>query len=516
MLTRVDLHNYQVDAVNHILTHWRSALFMDMGTGKTASVLTAIADLFNFCLIYGVLIVAPRRVAETVWKQEAEIWEQTAHLRVNILRGTNKGTLVRNLQTPHHVWVINYEALPWLFTRLNQVFLRRGRPLPFNMIVFDELTRVKNSEGTRIKPWFTPNSKGYRMIDHFPLRVGLTGTPTPNGYWDLFGQMLALDDGARLGTEQTDYQSWYFHQDFHTRKRVPMKGAREKIQGKIADITFSIQADRYLDLPPYIYNDVIVDLPAKARAIYDSLETEMFADIGDTQLSITNMAALTTKCRQVANGAVIDTEDARKVHNVHDAKLEALDDIMEEAAGQAIFCAYVYVADMKRIKARYDGKYSVAFIGPGVSDTAALEIINEWNRGTYDLLLAHPKSAGHGLNIQFGGHQLAFFGQDYNLEEYLQTCARLRRQGQPSPYVIIHRIMARDTVDLVVKGVLDDKEVDQQRLRNALEALENEDGDRQRLRESLESLEGNEDDQQRLQAALEAYKQRKLGARVAA
>ena len=469
-LQRSDLHGYQHRAAEFVQEHPRAAMLMDMGTGKTSSVLTALVDMFNNLQIRGALIIAPRRVAETVWVQEAEKWAHTRHLRICLLRGASKATLARRLQMHYHAWVINYEALPWLFTTLNQLFLRRGRYLPFDTLILDELTRVKNSTGKRIAPWHLRNPAGYKMLDHFPRRIGLTGTPAPNGYWDLYGQFLALDDGARLGVSQQIYKEQYFIENIHTGRKVPAKGAKELIQQQISDITMSIQAKDHLDLPPVQFNDITIDLPPKARQQYDQLESDMFMELDQGAMEVFNAAALTAKCRQVANGIVKDTEDPTVTHIIHDAKLEALDDVMEEAAGQSVFLAYIFRNDMHRIKARYKNKYKVEYIGPGVGDAEAIDIVNRWNEGHYDLLMAHPQSAGHGLNLQFGGHQLVWFGLDYALEGYLQTNARLCRQGQPSPYVIIHRILARDTIDFVVKQALDSKESDQQNLRDALDA----------------------------------------------
>ena len=439
-------------------------------TRPSSLTLTAIADLFNWGQIRGVLIVAPRRVAETVWIPESQKWSHTRHLTMSLLRGANKNLLALRLQRPHHCWVVNYEALPWLFTKLNQLFLARGRPLPFDMIVLDEVTRVKNPMGVRISPWYRRNPLGHKMLDHFTRRVGLTGTPAPNGYWDLFGQYLALDDGSRLGVSQQIYKEMYFVENAYTGKKEPAEGSREEIQSAISDITLSLQAKDYLDLPPVIFNDIVVDLPPKARAQYDKMENEMFMELdsGGT-MEVFNASSVTAKCRQIANGCVKDQEDKTIDHVVHDAKLEALDDIMEEAAGQSVFCAYIFRADMHRIMKRYAKKYEIAYFGPGVSDDEALQIVDKWNAGKYDLLLAHPQSAGHGLNLQFGGHQLVWFGLDYALEGYLQTNARLCRQGQPSPFVTIHRVLARDTIDGAVQKALDAKEGDQQGLRDAMD-----------------------------------------------
>lgn len=467
-MKKTDLHQYQHDASRFILNNTRSMLAVDMGMGKTIATLSAIAELFSHALIYGVLILAPRRVAESVWKQQCAEWEHTAHMRVCVLRG-NKKVMERNLEVPHHVWVTNYESLPWLYSTLNKNFFRRGRSLPFDMIVFDESTRIKNTEGKRISTWYRHNSLGYSMLDYFPRRIGMTGTIAPNGYWDLLGQYLALDDGARLGASQRIYEEMFFEVNPYTRRRALRSGAKEEIQKLIADITFSLQADQYLDLPDYVYNNLYVDLPPAARAAYDSLESDMFAELASGTVEVFNASAVTTKCRQVANGVVLDSGDDRTAHVVHDAKLEALDEVLEEAAGQPVFVVYNYVADMERIKSRYKGTYRIGYLGPGVSESKAVDLIDDWNRGLYDILLSHPKSSGHGLNLQHGSHQLVWFGVDYNLEDYQQTNARLRRQGQKNPCVIVHHILARNTVDSVILSALASKARDQQELRDKLE-----------------------------------------------
>ncbi len=470
MMHLTDFHDYQHRGVEFIKQHPRSMLALEMSLGKTAMALTAISDLIDMAYARGALIVAPRRVAETVWIPETQKWSHLRHLRGCLLRGSNKNKLARNLQRPHHFWVINYESLPWLFTRLNQLFLSQGRYLPFDMIVFDEVTRVKNSTGVRITPWHQRNAVGHKMLDHFLWRIGMTGTPAPNGYFDLFGQYLAIDDGDRLGLSQQIYKEKYFIEAAWTNKKILAEGAKEKIEAKIGDITLSMQTKDYLQLPPVRNNDIMVDLPPKAQAQYDKMETEMFMELDEGgTMEVFNASAMTAKCRQIANGTVIDPENKTHAHAIHDAKLEALDDIIEEAAGQPVFISYVFRADMERIRARYK-KLSVAYIGPGVSDNDALKIVNGWNTGLYDILISHHLSAGHGLNLQQGGHQLVWFGLDYPLEGYLQMNARLCRQGQPHPYVTIHRILAKGTLDSVVLSSLESKEEEQQGLMDALKA----------------------------------------------
>jgi SNF2 family DNA or RNA helicase len=440
-----------------------------MGLGKSVSTLTAIADLLDRVLIRGALVIAPRRVCELVWMQEARKWSHLAHLKVCVLRG-NKAVMARNLMRPFDVWVINYEMISsWLFPQLNKLFFSQGRYLPFDAIVFDECTRVKNIHGARISPWYGRNTNGHCMMDHFPRRVGLTGTPAPNGYIDLHGQYFAVDGGARLGPDPAAFKSTYFIEDVFSRKIVPAKGSKEQIERWISDITLSMTAEEYLHLPPYVYNDLWVELPDKARRQYDTLEREMFLELGaDGTIEVFNAAALTAKCRQLANGTMIDPAGGEHAIAVHDAKLEALDEVMEEAGGSGVLVAYQFRVDLKRILERYKRRYTVAYLGPGVSEKDAIDIVDRWNAGALDMLVTHEQSAGHGLNLQHGGHQIAWMGTSFSLEGWLQLNARLRRQGQDSEKVIVHRIMARDTVDEVCKTAIDRKESDQRGLHNAL------------------------------------------------
>jgi hypothetical protein len=449
---------------HHIVTH------------NTTIVLTAIADLLNNFLIRGALVIAPRRVAETVWEAEARAWAHTAHLKVCVLRGKAKKVLMRELLRPYDIWVINYESLPWLYNAIHTLFLRQGHYPPFDMLVFDEITRVKHPTGARIGPWHA-KSNGTNLLDFFPRKVGLTGTPAPNGLLDLFGQYLALDNGKRLGVDFQDYKRQYFEEDPYRRKTWLRKGAKEDIERRIADITVSMAVDDYLVLPPYIINDIWVDLPSKARAQYDELEKEMFVELDSGGLEVFNAAALTAKCRQMANGIVRGGPDNPDIlHPVHDAKLEALDEVMEEAAGQGVLISYLFRPDMERILARYKKQFTMAYLGPGVNDTEARQIVDDWNKGLIEGLITHPLSAGHGLNLQHGGHQIVWFGLSYNLEEYLQMNARLRRPGQTSERVIIHRLLARQTVDCTTAEVLAQKATDQESLREAMKRYQTQRG----------------------------------------
>lgn len=469
MLHRTDSHPYQTRATEHIKAHPRSMLHLFMSAGKTQATLTAISDLLDNGTIRGALVIAPRRVTELVWRQEAEKWTHLNHLKVCILRGP-KDSLCRNLLRPYDVFVINYESLPWLFTQLNRLFFSQARYLPFDLLVLDEVTRVKNMLGARIRPWYGRNSQGVCMMDHFPRRVGLTGTPAPNGYLDLHGQYFAIDGGERLGSDRDAFKNTFFIEDAYSRKIVPAKGSKEQIERMITDITLSMSDAEYLALPPYTYNDLWVDLPAPARKLYDKLERDMFMDLGSVGLiEVFNAAALTMKCRQLANGTMLDPAGTEVPIPIHEAKLEALDEIIEEASGTGVIVAYQFRVDLKRIQDRYKHRgYNVGYIGPGVTDKQAIEIVDRWNAGGYDILVTSAASSGHGLNLQFGGSQIAWVGTDYNLENWMQLNARLRRQGQVADKVVVHRILARNTVDEVTKESIDSKDQTQAGLHLAL------------------------------------------------
>lgn len=468
---RNQLRRYQIRTANFVVAHERSMLHLDMGLGKTISVLTAVAELLEYCRIHGVLVLAPRLVAETVWKKEAAAWAHTAHLRVCILRGSNKKLLARELLRPYDIWVANYEAIPWLVTQVNELFLGRGRHMPFDMLAVDESTRVKNPDGRRVACFYAENKNGHCLLDYFPRRVGLTGTPVPNGLWDLYGQYKFVDDGRSLETSQQVYQEKYFDVDPFTGRRSPKEGAKEKIVRKTARITLSMRAEDYLQLPDYVYHNIWVDLPDKIRAEYDRLEETLFAEFDHGALEIFNQASLVAKCRQLANGNLIDTE-TRAWHPIHDIKYEALDSIVEEASGQPVLASYVFRPDMLRMKARYEKRgLSVGYLGPGVSETESVQVVDRWNRGLYRLLLLHHASGGHGLNIQAGGHQIAWFGLDWPLEGWKQLNARLRRPGQRAASVIVHKILARATVDEAVLARLESKDAEQDDFRAAHEAL---------------------------------------------
>lgn len=459
MLKQSQLHDYQKRGVEMMATHPVSALHLFLSAGKTIITLTAIADLIDRLQIYGALVLAPRRVVENVWQQEAAKWEHTAHLRVCVLRG-KKTTMARNLLCPYDIWVTNYESIPWLATQMNALFLEHERYLPWNMVVFDESTKMKNGSGKRAALF-------ERFLPWMPYRTCLTGTPAPNGYVDLHNQYKILDDGERLDPSKTVYIEKYFSTDPYARRIRPTRVGRRQIEDRIADITLSLIEADHIKLPDYLFRDVLVDLPPKVRDEYDRFEDEMFAEFDHGDVEVFNAAAMTNKCRQIANGAILDTE-TKQAHNIHDAKLEALDDIMEEAAGAPVLLSYVFRHDMHRIMERYARRYNCVYLGPGVSDTDGVKIMEDWNKGVYDLLVTHPASAGHGINAQYGGHIIVWFGLDWNSEYWDQLNGRLRRQGQTADSVIVYRLLTRDTIEMAIEEALERKVQDQNGLRKAL------------------------------------------------
>lgn len=467
---RSDLWPYQERAARFIRQHPRAALLLDMGLGKTASTLTAFADMLDRFETHGALVVAPRRVTESVWKQEAAMWRHLAHLRVCILRG-KKTEMECNLIRPFHLWIINYEMLPWLLPAVNKLFLSHHRPPPWDLLVFDELSRVKNVDGRRVGMFYAANKSGTRFIDLFPRRIGLTGTPLGNGYLDLHGQYYALDDGQSLGSEPLVYKERFFKLNYRTGRWDLDKGADKKIQKLIEPITLSMLAEDLIRLPEQRVVTLPIRLPPKLQAQYESLEETFFAEFDHGTVELRSASAMTAKCRQLANGFIYDA-DGNTAHYVHRQKMDALEEIVEESAGKPLLIAYTFRADMHRIVKTYGER--AAYLGPGVNDDDGRHIIAAWNRQEIEILVTHPASAGHGLNLQHGGHQIVWFGLDWPLELHLQMNARLRRPGQKHDSVTVFRIVAENTLDEVVAQVIDRKDREQRKFRLAMRDRETE------------------------------------------
>jgi SNF2 family DNA or RNA helicase len=437
-------HGYQTDGIRFVETTPRCALFVDMGLGKTSITLSAVRNMFPRSEILRVLVIAPKRVADLTWAAEAAKWAHTRGLTFSRILGTATERIAA-LNTPAHVFLINRENVKWLVEHCGKVW-------PFDMVVVDESSSFKDHGSQRFK--------ALRKVCRKPARlVLLTGTPTPNSYLELWPQFYLLDQGERLGPTFGGYRDAYFSPDRRSRDRIYTwkidPGAREIIEGKIADITLSLRAEDYLTLPPRVDNVIPIRLSSSARKAYDQFERDSVLEIlGKGVITAANAAALANKLAQASNGAVYD--EFRAVHELHTEKLDALAEILDTATGP-VLVAYMYRHDLSRLKSRFP--HAVEIGEPGA--------IEQWNAGRLPLMLAHPASAGHGLNLQAGGSAVVWFGLTWSNELHLQFNARLHRQGQKRP-VVVSYLVADDTVDQDILAALADKHASQEILLNAL------------------------------------------------
>lgn len=434
-------HDYQKTAIQYILDHPYCGLFLDMGLGKTVSALTAVDILINDRLeVKSVLIVAPKRVAVDTWPQEVQKWDHTKGLTYTMLTGTpteRKAGLTQETD----LYITTRDLVPWLVETV-------GKDWRFDMVIVDELSSFKSSRSKR----FRALKKVRPLIKRL---VGLTGTPKPNSYMDLWSEIYLLDQGERLGRTITSYRSSCFIETnwggFPS--YTLCQGADELINKKIADICISMKAKDYLPLEDPMIIDRWVTLGPKERKLYKQLERDYLLSFPESDVTAINGAALSNKLLQLANGAVYD-ENGTAIH-VHDAKLDTLKEMVEEGENLLVF--YAFRSDKERIL-------------KAIPEAVALEgeeQIKAWREGKIKVLLAHPASAGHGLNLQEGGHVVVWFGLNWSLELYAQANARIQRQGQTEP-VRIYRILAKDTLDESVAKALDSKARSQEALLEAL------------------------------------------------
>lgn len=453
------LKAYQRKALDFTMHHAQSMLWLDMGLGKTAVSLTTIAERQSLVQVYAALVVAPLRVIQTVWRQEARQWEHTRHLRFSMIHGA-PDIRERAYHLPADIYLVNYEGLTWLSEKLVNTYLSRGRYLPFNMVVFDEVSKLKNHSTER-------HTALRRLLPFIPYRMGLTGTPAANGYMDLFGQFLAVDSGARLGTSLPAFKSTFFHQTgwgVATRYEID-PGAEKRIEEIIGDVTMQMSAADYIELPPILFNDIWIDLPPEARKKYEQLEREMFIEMDSgAEVEVFNAAALTGKCLQAANGALY-LQTGGPWETLHGAKLEALTDTVEEAAGKPLLVAYSFIHDGERITKAYK---DVEHISSKLGATRMMDLVNRWNDGKVPMMIGHPASMGHGLNLQQGSDTLVWFGLPWSLELYQQTIDRLAGGLRRTRPVFVHRILARGTTDEAVLAALSAKATTQEGLKRAL------------------------------------------------
>ncbi|UZD42783.1 DEAD/DEAH box helicase [Selenomonas sputigena] len=438
---------YQRYAIRRIIDTPAVALLLDMGMGKTVSTLTAINELmFDRFEVHKVLVIAPLRVALSTWRDECEMWEHTRHLRISVAVGDLR-TREAALAEDADIYVVNRDVVKWL------VGYYRAK-WPFDMVVVDESSSFKNPASQR----FRALRKVRPLVQRIVL---LTGTPAPNGLMDLWSQFYLLDRGERLGRTLTEYRERYFRpgqQSGHIVYSYDARpGAEQEIFRRIGDICVSMKSEDYLTLPPLIQNVVRVQLPEAVARRYREMERELVLSIGDADITAVSAAALSNKLLQMANGAVYDTEG--KVVKLHDAKAEALDEIISCNEGKSVMVIYSYRHDLDALRRRY----------PKARELKTADDIRAWNAGQISLLLVHPQSAGHGLNLQHGGHIVVWYGLTWSLEAYQQTNKRLHRPGQTEP-VVLHHLVARDTVDEDVMRALAGKAAGQESMLEAVKA----------------------------------------------
>jgi len=459
MLTPDILHDYQKRAVNFQCTHPATMLWLDMGLGKTVITLTSIAHLLNTGFLRGVVIVAPIRVVRLVWRQEAARWTHTKHLTFSMLTGT-RDQRTRALLRPANVYLINYENLQWLAETLATYYTGKDKPLPFNGVVWDEISKCKNSSTQRVKAV-------KKILPHFDWTTGLTGTPASNGYKDLHGQYLVVDRGQRLGTSKTAFRG-RFYKKAGPYKEVPYEGAENEIKQLIGDITLEMSAEDYNKLPDLVVNDINIEMPENLRTLYDRMEKEFFIQLDSgKQVEMFNQAALTNKCLQFANGAMYPVAGMPLWEPIHDLKLDALEEIIDEAQGQQVLCAYGYRSDAERIMKRF-AELRPINLTECKTEAALTNAMARWASGDCPLMIGHPASMGHGIDgLQKRGHIVVWYGLNWSLDLYDQMNARIRRQGQGAP-VICHRILMLDTLDQAQALALTEKASTQAGLRNAV------------------------------------------------
>lgn len=444
-------HAYQRYCINRLLTDEVLGLFLDMGLGKTAITLTAINDLkYNRFAVSKVLVIAPKKVAESTWSKEAAKWDHLKLLRVIPVLGS-AAKRIRALNTPADIYVINRENIPWLVEYYRNAW-------PFDMVVVDEFSSFKNHQAKRFKAltWVRKHIKRF---------VGLTGTPAPNGLLDLWAQVYLLDGGERLGKKITHFRERYFEPDkrdrYHIFSYVPKPGADEVISDLISDICVSMRAEDYLDLPDCIPVTVPVALDSKAKAAYERLEAEMLLQVDETVIDAGSAAVLTNKLLQLCNGAVYD--ENRNIAEIHKCKIEAFLELVEGLNGKPALVFYNFQHDMARIKKALAGS------GLRVRELKGPQDEADWNARKIDILLAHPASAAYGLNLQEGGNHVIWFGLTWSRELYEQANKRLHRQGQKEK-VIVHHLVVEGSVDEDVMAALERKGNTQDRLLEALKA----------------------------------------------
>lgn len=455
MMQRNQLHSYQERGVRHILDNPYCALFLDMGLGKTVTTLTAIKELLDNCIIGNALVIAPKKVTQVTWSDEIRNWAHLQGVTISVIDGNVKQRRDA-MRRKADIYAVSRDNIVWLVTEMG------GVKLPYDMVVIDELSSFKNHQSKRFR--------ALRKVRKFiPRVVGLTGTPSPNGLIDLFAQMYLIDEGERLGKTITGYRDRFFRPDkrngdivYTYALKKPADETEKAISDLISDITISMTAEDYLKMPDKIMLYDYVDMSDRCLKDYENFVMEQVLELinSDEPITAASAAALSNKLQQYANGAIYDAD--RNVREIHEEKLEKLKELVEAANGSPVLVAYQYQHDLHRIMKALKEYNPVKLEKP--------EQIAEWNAGKIDVLVTHPASAGHGLNLQKGGNILVWFGNTWSLELYMQFNARLYRQGQSKP-VYIHHIVTRGTIDEKIIKALSDKKETQDGLMQSIKEL---------------------------------------------
>lgn len=442
-------HPYQVHCEQRIINDPAVALFLSMGLGKSVITLSAIRRLkYDMFQIRRALVIAPLKVAEATWTNEAAKWDHLHGLRLSRVLGT-EAQRIAALDAQADVYVINRDNVIWLVERLRHNW-------PFDMVVIDELTSFKNPGAKRFKALRA-------MLPSIKRVVGLTGTPAPNGIEDLWSQIYLLDQGKRLGRLLTRYREAYFSFNPYSHEYKPLAGAAEKVHALISDICISLSAEDYLQMPELIVDDIPVQLDEQARNRYKAMERTMLLEVGDDVVTAGSAAVLTNKLLQMCSGAVYG-EDGQTLQ-LHTCKLDALAELVEGLNGEKALLFYGYQHEIPRIEA------AIRKTNPNLRlrKYEKSQDADAWNRGEIDILLAHPASCAYGLNLQQGGHHIIWYTLNWSLELYLQANARLHRQGQEHP-VIIHRLIVEGGMDEAAAEALAKKDGIQEAMLTALKA----------------------------------------------
>lgn len=441
-------HNYQCYALSFAIDRTGAALFLDPGLGKTSISLAIIKTLINSGKIRSFLLIAPLRVVYSVWPSEILKWLNFNGITYEILHNDNKSSLWNSSK---NVYLINPEGLKWLHTELLSG-LKKGKQCPFNGLIVDESTKFKNHSSDRFE--YVKN-----MLPLFIRRYILTGTPSPKSLLDLWSQIYIIDEGKSLGENFYHFRKKYFYTEDWNKYDWKLKDfCEEEIHKAIRHLAIDMKAEDYLDMPELIFNDIKVQLPKKAIDLYKKMERDMFIEMDSIQASAEAAAQMTIKCHQMANGIVYEDipEDLseeeirayrkiRKSIHVHDVKIEALKDLIDELNGKPLLVGYHFKNDLISLKKAL-GK-NVPYIGSGVSQSESKRIENSWNRGEISVLLGDPSSMGHGLNLQGAGNDVCFYSITSDVEAYIQFYRRVYRQGVSGRYVRVHHLIAENTVD---------------------------------------------------------------------